>query len=41
VQVVAQFGQQRGQPWAAIDEVADHVALGALCRDACECPLSG
>ena len=39
VQVVAQLGQQRDNPWPAVEQVADHSALGALRGDLCECLL--
>ena len=39
VQVVAELGEQRDNPWPAVKEVAEHSALGALCGDLCQCLL--
>ena len=39
VQVVAQLGQRRDDPWPAVEQVADHSQFGALGGDVCECLL--
>ena len=39
MQVVAQLGQQRDNPWPAVEQVADHSEFGALGGDVCQCLL--
>ena len=39
VQVVAQLGQQRDNPWTAVEQETEHSEFGALGCDVCQCLL--